>query len=130
MAQFSNIPERAGILERIPDYEVIIEPLGKTATVRFQGTVVACSNDALLVKETRHDDVVYFPRSALEESFFIPTDHSTYCPFKGHANYWAIEVDNEKAENVVWSYEAPYPEVSGIKDHVAFYADRTELSIG
>ncbi len=129
MAQFSNIPERAKILERIPDYAVIIEPLGRTATVRFQDTVVASSDDAILVKETRHNDVVYFPRSALRQIYFTATDHSTYCPFKGHANYWDLEVNGELAENVVWSYEAPYPEVSGLKDHVAFYPDRTELSI-
>jgi uncharacterized protein (DUF427 family) len=130
MPQFSIIPERARILERIPDYSVTAAPLGKTATIQFQGVTVAASDEALLVKETRHDDVVYLPRSALRLEHFTASDHSTYCPFKGHANYWHLSVGGHMAENVVWSYESPYPEVSDLKDYVAFYKDRTELIMG
>lgn len=129
MAQFSVIPERAKILERLPDYSVIIKPIEKTATVRFRGTIVAQSDKALLIQETRHDDVVYLPRSALIMQYFSATQHTTYCPFKGHANYWDLIVQGDSAENVVWSYEDPYPEVAELKDHVSFYTDRTELSL-
>ncbi|MFN3239373.1 MAG: DUF427 domain-containing protein [Pseudomonadales bacterium] len=127
MPQFSVIPERARILERIPDYSVTAAPLGKTATIQFHGVTVAESDEALLVKETRHDDVVYLPRSALQLEHFTASDHTTYCPFKGHANYWHLSVGEQIAENVVWSYETPYPEVSELKDYVSFYTDRTRL---
>jgi uncharacterized protein (DUF427 family) len=29
----------------------------------------------------------------------------------------------------VWLYKQPYPAVAEIKDHVAFYADRVELTV-
>jgi uncharacterized protein (DUF427 family) len=32
--------------------------------------------------------------------------------------------------NAVWSYEAPYPAVAAIKDHLAFYPDRVEIEVG
>ena len=81
------------------------------------------------MKETKHKDVVYLPRSGLHMEYFTSTDHSTYCPFKGHANYWTINVDGHQDDNIVWSYEDPYPEVAELKDYVSFYTDRTSMEL-
>ena len=129
MPQFSMIPERARILEKIPDYAVTSEPLDQTVRILYQGTVVAESSEALLVKETKHADVVYMPRDALDMSYFSPTDHSTYCPFKGHANYWSVAVETSTDDNIAWSYDNPYPEVAQLKDYVSFYTDRTSMEL-
>lgn len=129
MPQFSMIPERAKILDRIPDYEVLIQPLEKTATVQYQGKTIAQSDAALLVKETRHNDVVYLPVSSMIDGLFEATEHSTYCPFKGHANYWSLAIDGATEDNLVWGYADPYPEVAGLKGYVAFYADRSTLTL-
>jgi hypothetical protein len=32
----------------------------------------------------------------------------------------------ERSIDAVWSYEAPYAAVAGIKDHLAFYPDRVD----
>jgi uncharacterized protein (DUF427 family) len=129
MPQFSVIPERAKILERVPDYEVRSKALNKTIRILYGDTVIAMSNDSLLVSETRHDDVVYLPREALKMEFFSATDHSTYCPFKGHANYWSLSLDGKIEDNIVWSYESPYPEVAQLKDYVSFYTNRTTMEL-
>jgi uncharacterized protein (DUF427 family) len=57
-----------------------------------------------------------------------PTDHETYCPFKGDCSYWTIEVDGgtKRAENAVWSYRAPYDEATGLAGHYAFYKSRVD----
>ena len=59
-------------------------------------------------------------------SLMTPTDHSTHCPYKGDAAYFTIEADGQTAENAVWYYDDPYPAVSEIRDHVAFYANRVD----
>lgn len=130
MPQFKMIPSREKILARIPDYAVGIEPVGQTATISYQGTVIAETTDALLVSETKHADVVYLPRSAMKPEYFSKTDHSTYCPFKGHASYWQLEVSGSTEDNIVWSYEAPYEEVRELKDYISFYPNRTEMKLG
>jgi uncharacterized protein (DUF427 family) len=38
-------------------------------------------------------------------------------------------VGGAAAENAVWSYEQPREAVAAIKDHVAFYPDRVEISV-
>ena len=67
----------------------------------------------------------YLPRESVDMTLLTRTDHSTYCPFKGHACYWTLNLNGAKEENIVWSYEDPDPEVAGLKGYVSFYADRT-----
>ena len=128
MEQFPVTPERKRILEKIPDYAVDIEPAGVTVTVRCHGETLAQSDRALLMQETRHADVYYLPRDDVNLALLTPTDHSTFCPFKGHASYWTFRAGDAEEPNVVWSYEDPYPEVGAIKDYMAFYANRTEIA--
>jgi uncharacterized protein (DUF427 family) len=129
MPQFKMIPSREKILARIPEYAVIIEPFAGDVTIHYQDTLIAESSAALLVKETRHDDVIYLPRNALKQEYFQATEHSTYCPFKGHANYWQLTLNEVLEDNIVWSYENPYEEVSSLKDYVSFYTDRTKITL-
>ena len=59
-----------------------------------------------------------------------PTDHQTYCPFKGDASYYSLRDGDRVAENAVWSYVTPYDSVSEIAGHVAFYPHRVEIIVG
>ena len=133
MPQFPVTPAREKILGRIPDYAVDLNPANGKVTVTCEGTVIAESGSALIVKETRHSDVYYLPRQDVNMSLFTPTDLDTYCPFKGHASYWSLTLGTaatEKTEeNIVWSYESPYPEVQGLKDYMSFYTDRTQIRL-
>jgi len=129
MPQFKIIPSREKILALIPDYAVDIEPIKKTVTVTYKDTVIAETDAALLIRETKHADVVYLPRSAMVADYFSPTDHSTYCPFKGHASYWRLNIEGVTEENIVWSYESPYEEVAHLKDYISFYSDRTAMTV-
>jgi uncharacterized protein (DUF427 family) len=57
------------------------------------------------------------------------TDHTTYCPFKGDCSYYSLPGDDdERGLNAVWTYEAPFPAVAAIKDYLAFYPDRVEVT--
>lgn len=129
MPQFPVTPEREKILARIPDYAVDITPERKRVTIRYGDRVIADSTDALLVRETKHADVWYVPRKDADMALLEPTDHSTFCPFKGHASYWSLITDAGQEENLVWSYEDPYEQVDGIRDYLSFYADRVDIEV-
>lgn len=109
-----------------PGYAVTFERTPKRVRVRFAGETVADSLDTLLVRETRHRPVYYFPRADVRMDLMTATDHATYCPFKGDANYWNIVVGDRVAENAMWSYEVPYDEIAGMKDYVGFYWNRVD----
>ena len=55
------------------------------------------------------------------------TDHATYCPYKGECSYYSLSTPEGILDDVVWTYETPYPAVGEIAGHVAFYPDRVTV---
>jgi adenylate cyclase len=94
--------------------------------VVFNGEVVADSRRALVLRETRLPPVYYLPREDVALNFLVPSDHHTYCPFKGTATYWSLAVGDKTVENGAWSYEDPIEEALGIRGYVAFYWNKVE----
>ena len=74
------------------------------ATATFNGTVIAEADDADTV---RIEGNTYFPPSAVKKEFFKPTELKTQCHWKGEANYYDVEVDDEKGHNLAWYYPEP-----------------------
>ena len=109
-----------------PDYKVLLEPSPRRVRVVFNGETVADSTSAHLLFETRHLPVYYFPRADVRTDLMAPTDHHSFCPYKGTASYWTIRVGDRLSENAVWGYPEPYDEVAALGDFVAFYWDRVD----
>ena len=123
------MPKGESLYHRFPDYRVELEPSRERLRVTFRDTPVADSERALVVRETKHAPVVYFPREDVRFELLERTAHQTFCPFKGEASYWTLRVGERCEENAVWSYEDPFDEVAGLKDYVAFYPERVECSV-
>ena len=58
------------------------------------------------------------------------SDTTTYCPYKGDASYYAVTAAGDTIDDVIWTYEQPYPAVAGIAGHVAFYPDKADVVVG
>jgi uncharacterized protein (DUF427 family) len=113
-----------------PDHPITIQPNRAHIVVSVAGRVIADTRRALTLQEADYPPVQYIPREDVEMSLLEPTDHATYCPFKGECSYYSIPLGGDKSLNAVWSYESPYPAVGQIKDHVAFYPNRVdEISV-
>jgi uncharacterized protein (DUF427 family) len=112
-----------------PDYQVDIASPSNHVRALVGEVVIADTQRALLVQESRHHPVWYLPLADVNTELLRATDHSTFCPFKGHASYWSIRAGGETLDNVVWAYQDPYLECAPLKDHVAFYTDRVALEI-
>jgi len=98
----------------------------KHVRVLFDGRVVADTARALMLKEVDMPAVQYIPRQDVDMTLLERTKQKTHCGYKGDASYFTIRAAGRTAENAVWSYEDPYPDVAAIKDHLAFYPDRVE----
>jgi len=109
-----------------PEHRVDLLPEAQRVRVTFAGAVIADSKAALRVEETGHGPVHYVPEKDVRLDLMRPTEHKTYCPFKGDCSYWTVEVGGGKAENAVWGYRAPYDEAVGLAGHYAFYTSRVD----
>ena len=94
--------------------------------VRAGNRLIADSTDALVLLESNYPAVFYLPRTDVDMSLLERSDHHSYCPYKGDCSYFSIPSAGERSTNAVWSYEAPYPAVSAIKNYLAFYPDRVD----
>ena len=109
-----------------PDYRITFEKSPRRVRVQFNGEWIADTTNGHLLFETRHLPVYYFPRADVRLDLMQPTEHHTFCPYKGASSYWTIRVGDKTSENAVWGYPEPYDEVDRIKDYVAFYWDRVD----
>jgi uncharacterized protein (DUF427 family) len=94
--------------------------------VRFAGHTVADTTHALTLQEATYPPVLYVPLTDVDMSLLARTEHTTHCPYKGDASYYSIKADGRTAENAIWTYERPFPGVTEIADHVAFYPNRVD----
>lgn len=111
-------------------YRIVIRPHAGRAQVLWQGLVIADSMQAVVLDETRHAPVIYFPRADVRMDVMQKTAHKTHCPFKGDASYFSLEVGQTKAENAAWCYEDPIPEAVGIRGYLAFYTQAMGATFG
>jgi|SRR4051794_28806546 uncharacterized protein (DUF427 family) len=105
-----------------PDHPITVTPTAGRVVVKAGGRVIADSRKAVTLKEATYPSVHYIPRAETDMAQLTRTAHSTYCPYKGDASYYSLP----NAENAVWSYETPHPEMAAIRDHLAFYPDRVD----
>lgn len=82
----------------------------------WNGRVLAQSDDTVVV-EGNH----YFPPESLDKSLFTDSATTSFCPWKGTANYYCVQVEGETNADAAWVYRDPKDAAKEIKDHVAFW---------
>ena len=97
-----------------PDHPISIERNPARVVVSVAGRVVADTRNALTLREATYPPVQYIPVDDVDFSQLEPTDHITYCPYKGDCTYYSVPAGGMKAINAVWSYENPSPAVAQI----------------
>ena len=82
----------------------------------WNGQVIAESNDTKIV-EGNH----YFPASSIRQECFEPSDQKSYCPWKGEASYYDLEVKGDHNAGAAWYYPSTKPAAKNIEGYVAFW---------
>ena len=86
------------------------------ATATWNGTVIAESNDTVVVEGNQ-----YFPLDSVRADVLSETDTHSVCPWKGTASYYSITVDGKTNTDAAWFYPQPKDAAAEIRDHVAFW---------
>jgi uncharacterized protein (DUF427 family) len=82
----------------------------------WNGQVLAESDDTVVV-EGNH----YFPVDSINKAFFSDSKTHTYCPWKGQASYYNVEVEGQVNRDAAWYYPTPKDAAKEIKGRVAFW---------
>jgi uncharacterized protein (DUF427 family) len=82
----------------------------------WKNTVIAESNETVVI-EGNH----YFPAESVDNGLLTDSDTTSHCPWKGTANYYNIEVNDEANKDAAWYYAEPLDAASEIRGRVAFW---------
>ena len=106
-----------------PERNIHFESSPRRVRVKFGDEWIADSTEMMLMYETGHLPVYYFPIKDTRTELLHPTSHSTHCPYKGEASYWTIKAGGKESENAVWGYKTPYDEMVKIdlQNYYSFY---------
>jgi uncharacterized protein (DUF427 family) len=106
-----------------PAHRLLMQEFPRRVRATFGGQTVFDTTGAMLLHETGILPQVYVPQADIRADLIQPTDHHTYCPFKGTASYWSVAAGDQVAENAVWAYPEPVPESRWLQGYAGFYWD-------
>ena len=79
--------------------------------------MIVAESDNTVVVEGNH----YFPPESINAEYFVSSDTTSTCFWKGIANYYSLKVGGEENKDSAWCYAAPEVAAKEIKGHVAFW---------
>jgi len=103
-----------------------LEDSDKHIQVVFNGIVIADTHRAKRILETSHPPVYYIPPQDVKLEYFTPTQHITFCEWKGAASYYTITVCNKMVTNATWYYRQPTHPYEALASYIAFYPGKME----
>jgi uncharacterized protein (DUF427 family) len=109
-----------------PGSELYLEQTPKRIRAVIAGETVADSRRAMLLQESGHQPIYYFPPEDVRSELLDHSDKHTHCPKKGEASYYTVRVGERIVKDAAWYYPQPLDGAPPIKDLVAFYWDRVD----
>ncbi|MDX3967887.1 MAG: DUF427 domain-containing protein [Bradyrhizobium sp.] len=110
-----------------PDHPITITPNPRRVRVTAGDIVIAETSEALTLKEAKYPAVQYVPREDTNMALLERTDRVTHCPYKGDASYFSVKANGKMLDNAIWTYETPFPAMTEIAGHLAFYPDKVKI---
>lgn len=114
---------------RDPYHRIDVIVSSRHVRVSLNGEVLATSRRPTLLFEAGLPERYYLPEEDVRTDLLVPSGSQTRCPYKGLASYWSMKTGDELAEDLVWSYPHPLPEVARIAGLLCFYNERVELEV-
>jgi len=104
-----------------PGYVVFTMPAPKRLRVKAAGEVIADTTEGLVLYESDHLPIYYFPIASVRMDLFEKSERRTFCPYKGEATHYSMKGQNGAYGDIMWRYEEPVPACPPIADYVSFY---------
>jgi uncharacterized protein (DUF427 family) len=106
-----------------------IEPDSRVVVVRHEKDELARTVRGVRVLETASPPTFYIPPEDVSRDLLVPAPGSSFCEWKGRAEYWALASAPELG-SVGWSYPEPTREFQSIRNHFSFYPAKVSCFVG
>ncbi len=110
-------------------HDIEVKPGSDEVVVRVKDKVVATSSRALVLTETGLPARYYLDPEDVRMDLLQVSTTTSHCPFKGDAVYWSVDTGDGLVEDAVWAYPEPLSRVSEIAGRLAFWAEKSEVTL-
>ncbi|WP_232665040.1 DUF427 domain-containing protein [Pseudonocardia sp. TRM90224] len=130
-AAFGWIEEEEPIVShpRDPFHRVDVRESSRHVRIELEGVLLAESRRPLLLFETSLPPRYYFPPGDVHDELLGPSDTTTACAYKGVAQYRSALLPGGPVADMAWSYPQPLADAVQIAEHVAFFAERCDVTL-
>ncbi len=104
----------------MPDYRTEFERSTRWVRVYFNRQVVAGSREMMLLRETNHLPLYYFPKRDVRMDCLQPSNHTVHSDLKGEGIFWHVQVGDKTANNAAFTFRNPPGNGPKLEDHIAF----------
>ncbi len=115
------ILDRVVQYEAEPGYVVFMMPSPKRLRIKVGDIFVADTIEGLVMYESDHLPVYYFPMKDVREEFLMSSSTKTESPFKGVATHYSLNTGVTLVEDAGWRYLEPVEGCPPIEGYMAFY---------
>ncbi len=122
----ANAPKTVNYHLDGPAHKLLAHPFPRRVRAELAGRTVLDTRAAILLHETALLPRLYVPEADLDASAFVPSDHTTHCPFKGDATYRSLRVGDRIVENALWAYPDPTAAVPWLAGYASLYWDAAD----
>ena len=123
-------PERVNYRIEGPAHKLLMQDFPRRVRATFGGQTVVDTTRAVLLHETGLPPQLYVPIEDIRADLLRPTDHHTYCPFKGTASYWSVITDGRKLTDAVWSHPQAEGDAVAVSGYLSFLHDDLTVEVG
>ena len=103
-----------------------LEPCTALLQIFTNDLMIAETRKSYRVLETSHPPVYYLPPDSVRLEYLRPSNHGSFCEWKGHAYYYSLAISDQLVPNVAWTYKAPTPRFLPIANFLAFYPSQMD----
>jgi uncharacterized protein (DUF427 family) len=119
----AHAPRTVNYRIEAPAHKLFMQAFPRRVRAVFDTQTVLDTMRGMLLHETGLPPQLYVPEEDIRQDLLKPTDHHTFCPFKGTASYRSLVTSGKIAENAVWTYPEPIPESQWLRGYAGFYWD-------
>ncbi len=109
---------------RDPYHRIDVRPSSRHIRISLDGEPLAESHRPMALFESNLPVRWYIPREDVVAEL-KPSDTTSVCPYKGHAQYYSVP----DHEDLIWYYVDPFPEALPIAGLLCFYNEKVDLEI-
>ena len=114
---------------RDPYHRIDTRKTSRHIRISLDGQLLAETKRAVALFESNLPTRWYIPREDVVADL-VRGDKDTICPYKGHAGYYSVRLENgELIENLVWFYAEPFSDALAVAGMLCFYDEKVDIEL-